>query len=131
VVQAIARHADVKVTLKVYAHANLDAMREALGRLDGRLLRTTLLSPLLSLGESRTTEKVYRLVRVEPPVGIEPTTSRLQGECSGQLSYRGAGLSIAADPLTGRNATVRRPWPVPQSGAELGRFNKKSYGDGA
>jgi integrase len=38
VVQAIARHADVKVTLKVYAHANLDAMREALGRLDGRLL---------------------------------------------------------------------------------------------
>jgi hypothetical protein len=38
VVQAIARHADVKLTLKVYAHANLDAMREALGRLDGRLL---------------------------------------------------------------------------------------------
>jgi integrase len=38
VVQAIARHADVKVTLKVYAHANLDAMREALGRLHGRLL---------------------------------------------------------------------------------------------
>jgi hypothetical protein len=26
---------------------------------------------------------------MEPPVGIEPTTSRLQGECSGQLSYRG------------------------------------------
>jgi integrase len=38
VVQAIARHAGVKLTLKVYAHANLDAMREALGRLDGRLL---------------------------------------------------------------------------------------------
>ena len=37
VVQAIARHADVKVTLKVYAHANLDAMRQALGKLDGRL----------------------------------------------------------------------------------------------
>ncbi|WP_346116697.1 tyrosine-type recombinase/integrase [Micromonospora coerulea] len=37
VVQAIARHADVKITLKVYAHANLDAMREALGKLDGRL----------------------------------------------------------------------------------------------
>ncbi|MET8547281.1 hypothetical protein [Micromonospora zamorensis] len=31
VVQAIARHADVKITLKVYAHANLDAMRQALG----------------------------------------------------------------------------------------------------
>ncbi|WP_200210303.1 tyrosine-type recombinase/integrase [Micromonospora coerulea] len=37
VVQAIARHADVKVTLKVYAHANIDAMRQALGKLDGRL----------------------------------------------------------------------------------------------
>jgi integrase len=37
VVQAIARHADVKLTLKVYSHANLDAMREALGKLDGRL----------------------------------------------------------------------------------------------
>jgi integrase len=37
VVQAIARHADVKITLKVYSHANLDAMRQALGKLDGRL----------------------------------------------------------------------------------------------
>jgi integrase len=37
VVQAIARHADVKLTMKVYAHANLDAMRQALGKLDGRL----------------------------------------------------------------------------------------------
>jgi integrase len=37
VVQAIARHADVKVTLKIYAHANLDAMRQALGQLDRRL----------------------------------------------------------------------------------------------
>ncbi|MEU8656920.1 tyrosine-type recombinase/integrase [Actinoplanes philippinensis] len=38
VVQAIARHADVKLTLKVYSHTNLDAMRQALGKLDGRLL---------------------------------------------------------------------------------------------
>ncbi len=37
VVQAIARHADVKLTLKIYSHANLDAMRQALGKLDGRL----------------------------------------------------------------------------------------------
>lgn len=37
VVQAIARHADVKMTLKIYSHANLDAMRQALGKLDGRL----------------------------------------------------------------------------------------------
>ncbi|MFF5082486.1 tyrosine-type recombinase/integrase [Actinoplanes sp. NPDC000266] len=37
VVQAIARHADVKITLKVYSHANLDAMRQALGKLDGQL----------------------------------------------------------------------------------------------
>jgi hypothetical protein len=33
-----------------------------------------------------------RLVIVEPPAGIEPATSRLQGECSGQLSYRGLSL---------------------------------------
>ncbi|MBB4749253.1 tyrosine-type recombinase/integrase [Actinoplanes lobatus] len=37
VVQAIARHADVKITLKVYSHTNLEAMRQALGKLDGRL----------------------------------------------------------------------------------------------
>jgi len=37
VVQAIARHADVKLTLKVYSHTNLDAMRQALGKLDGQL----------------------------------------------------------------------------------------------
>ncbi len=36
-VQAIARHADVKITLEVDAHANLDATRQALGKLDGRL----------------------------------------------------------------------------------------------
>lgn len=37
VVQAIARHADVKLTLKIYSHTNLDAMRQALGKLDGQL----------------------------------------------------------------------------------------------
>ena len=37
VVQAIARHADVKITLKIYSHTNLDAMRQALGKLDGNL----------------------------------------------------------------------------------------------
>jgi integrase len=37
IVQAIARHADVKLTLKVYSHANLDTMRQALGKLDGQL----------------------------------------------------------------------------------------------
>ncbi|MEU4774961.1 hypothetical protein [Micromonospora sp. NPDC023644] len=36
-VQAIARHADVKITLKAYSHANPEAMRQALGKLDGRL----------------------------------------------------------------------------------------------
>ncbi|MGW0431968.1 tyrosine-type recombinase/integrase [Micromonospora sp. NPDC003197] len=35
--QAIARHTDLKITLKVYAHANLDAMCQAIGKLDGRL----------------------------------------------------------------------------------------------
>jgi integrase len=34
VVQAIARHADVDITLSIYAHTNLDAMREALDRVE-------------------------------------------------------------------------------------------------
>jgi len=36
-VQAIARHSDVKITLKIYAHSNLTAMREALDKIDGWL----------------------------------------------------------------------------------------------
>jgi integrase len=38
VVRAIARHANVDITLKIYAHTNLDVMREAVNRLDDRLL---------------------------------------------------------------------------------------------
>ena len=34
VVQAIARHADLDVTMKIYAHTNLDTMREALDKID-------------------------------------------------------------------------------------------------
>jgi integrase len=34
VVQAIARHADLDVTLSIYAHTNLDAMREALDKIE-------------------------------------------------------------------------------------------------
>jgi hypothetical protein len=37
IVQAIARHADVKIALKIYSHTNLESMRQALGKLDGRL----------------------------------------------------------------------------------------------
>jgi integrase len=37
VVQAIARHSDVKITLQIYAHTNLKAMRKALNKLDGWL----------------------------------------------------------------------------------------------
>jgi integrase len=37
VVQAIARHSDVKITLQIYAHTNLTAMREALDKLHGWL----------------------------------------------------------------------------------------------
>lgn len=33
-VQAIARHADLDVTLTIYAHTNLDAMREALDSIE-------------------------------------------------------------------------------------------------
>jgi integrase len=41
-VQAIARHSDVKITLKIYAHSNLTAMREALDKIDGWLSRRRL-----------------------------------------------------------------------------------------
>jgi hypothetical protein len=34
VVQAIARDADLDVTLAIYAHTNLDAMRDALDKID-------------------------------------------------------------------------------------------------
>jgi integrase len=34
IVQAIARHADVDITMSIYAHTNLDAMREALDKID-------------------------------------------------------------------------------------------------
>jgi len=34
VVQAIARHADLDVTMKIYAHTNLDTMRQALDKID-------------------------------------------------------------------------------------------------
>jgi integrase len=34
VVQAIARHADLEITLSIYAHTNLAAMREALDRIE-------------------------------------------------------------------------------------------------
>ncbi|WP_433609529.1 tyrosine-type recombinase/integrase [Dactylosporangium sp. CA-139114] len=37
IVQAIARHSDVKLTLKIYAHSNLHEMRKALDKLDGWL----------------------------------------------------------------------------------------------
>lgn len=36
VVQAIARHADVEITLAIYAHTNLDQMREAVDLIDWR-----------------------------------------------------------------------------------------------
>jgi integrase len=34
-VQAIAGHADIDVTMRIYARANLDAMRETMKLLDG------------------------------------------------------------------------------------------------
>ncbi|GAB4053413.1 site-specific integrase [Catellatospora paridis] len=36
-VQALARHADVDITLKVYARTNLEAIRQAAKRLDDHL----------------------------------------------------------------------------------------------
>ena len=34
IVQAIARHADLDVTMRIYAHTNLDSMREAVDKID-------------------------------------------------------------------------------------------------
>ena len=34
VVQAIARHADLDVTMRIYAHTNLDSMRKAVDKID-------------------------------------------------------------------------------------------------
>ena len=34
VVQAIARHADIDVTMTIYAHTNLNAMRQALDAIE-------------------------------------------------------------------------------------------------
>jgi integrase len=36
-VQALARHADIDITMRIYAHANLDSMRSAAKQLDDRL----------------------------------------------------------------------------------------------
>jgi integrase len=33
-VHRIARHSDAKITLKIYAHRNLQAMRDALAKID-------------------------------------------------------------------------------------------------
>ena len=37
IVQALARHANIEITMKIYAHANLDVMRAAAKRLDDHL----------------------------------------------------------------------------------------------
>ena len=34
IVQAVARHADLHVTMSIYAHTNLDQMREALDKIE-------------------------------------------------------------------------------------------------
>jgi len=34
IVQAIAQHADLDVTMRIYAHTNLDSMREAVDKID-------------------------------------------------------------------------------------------------
>lgn len=56
-----------------------------------RLPRTA----LLSRHRDGPAGRRNRLVGLEPPAGIEPATSRLQGECSGQLSYRGASCVVS------------------------------------
>jgi hypothetical protein len=45
VVQAIVRPSDVKITLKIYAHTNLDEMRSAWASWTGGCCERRLLSP--------------------------------------------------------------------------------------
>jgi integrase len=83
VVQAIARHADIDVTMTIYAHTNLDAMRQALDVIDWENLRAPLMLSLCSDPPLDTfTTHHHRRWGREPARGIEPRTFRLQGECS-------------------------------------------------
>ncbi|HEY2221902.1 tyrosine-type recombinase/integrase [Actinomycetospora sp.] len=47
VVQAIARHADIDVTMTIYAHTNLDAMRQALDAIEWKDLWAPLTQSLV------------------------------------------------------------------------------------
>ncbi len=51
VVQRIARHADLDVTLGIYAHTNFDAMREALDKIEWDGLRAVVATGLLHFAE--------------------------------------------------------------------------------
>jgi len=66
-VQSILRHADIKTTFRYYVHADADAQREALVRVQS--LQISGGNRLLSLS-------------VVGAVGIEPTTFGLKGRCS-------------------------------------------------
>ncbi|MEU1762141.1 tyrosine-type recombinase/integrase [Micromonospora sp. NPDC005257] len=70
VVQAIARHADVKITLKVYSHANLDAMRQALGR-------TAVIDPVAVTAPKNDLLGAVSLLVEVGAAGFEPATPRL------------------------------------------------------
>jgi hypothetical protein len=50
VVQAITRNAGLDVTMRIYAHTNLDTMREALDKIDLGAERGTTDTPLLHGG---------------------------------------------------------------------------------
>src|SRR4029077_11488322 len=55
-------------------------------------------SPLLSLGTFWSVPSKERIgFRGEPEAGFEPTTYRLQGGCSDQLSYSGAAAQPSAE----------------------------------
>jgi uncharacterized protein DUF3263 len=51
-------------------------------------------------------------MRIEPEVGVEPTTYRLQGDCSDQLSYSGGRTDGTRPSLVGSGEAGRME-PVP------------------
>ena len=73
-VQAIAGHSHINVTMRIYAHANLDAMRDTMDRLDDRLDRARCRRRCRQWPFWRSSGWEFLLVGA---AGFEPATPRL------------------------------------------------------
>jgi hypothetical protein len=82
--QRIARHADVDVTSCTYAHADIEAMREALDSIEWAEVCAVVTTPLLQLSQLPILSRPFYLVGV---AGFEPTAPRSQSECATKLRH--------------------------------------------